>query len=171
MNGKKLDAEGLWQYALKTLARRAHSADELRRKLARRAASEQDARAAIAKIAEYGLADDRRFAENFSSSRLQNDGFGKMRILRDLRLRNVPAKIAEDAVRKTFDGIDEQDLIAQFLERKYRGKNLPELLSEPKHLASAYRRLRMAGFSSGGAVAMLKRYAAAADELSDPEPE
>jgi regulatory protein len=171
MNRKKLDFEGLWEYALSALAQRAHSAGELRQKLAGRAASQQDVRATMAKIAEYGLADDRRFAESFSASRLQNEGFGKVRILRDLRLRNVPAKIAEDAVRRTFEGVDEQELIARFLERKYRGKNLAELLSEPKHLASAYRRLRMAGFSSGGAIAALKHYTAAAEELSEVEPE
>lgn len=169
MNRKKLDSEGLWEYALKALAQRAHSEGELRQKLAGRAASQQDVQATMVKIVEYGLADDRRFAESFSASRLQNDGFGKSRILRDLRLRNVPAKIAEDAVRKAFDGVDEQGLIARFLERKYKGKNLAELLNEPKHLASVYRRLRMAGFSSGGVIAALKHYAAAAEELSEAE--
>ncbi|MGH9581814.1 MAG: regulatory protein RecX [Bryobacteraceae bacterium] len=171
MNRKKFEADGLWEYALRALAQRAHSLGELRRKLASRAASPEDVRATMEKLREYGLADDRRFAEAFSTSRLQNNGFGKLRILRDLRAKNVAAKVAEEAVRKTFDGIDEQELIERFLKRKYRGKDLRELLREPKHLNAAYRRLRMAGFSSAVAVGALRRYAEAAEELDGLEQE
>jgi SOS response regulatory protein OraA/RecX len=163
---KKLDAEALWEYALRALARRAHSAAELRRKLTQRAASPSDVAPTMAKLREYGLADDKQFSEAFAVSRLTNDGFGRQRVLRDLRAKNVPPAVAEEAVKKTFAEVDEHELIDRFLQRKYRSKNLPELLREPKHLAAAYRRLRMAGFSSAGAVAALKRYSEAAEDLS-----
>ena len=58
-------------------------------------------------------------------------------------------------------------LIQNFLERKYRGKNLGELLAEQKNLASAFRKLRLAGFSSGTSIRALKRYAAEADQLEE----
>jgi regulatory protein len=163
---KKLGIEALWEYALRVLARRAHSTAELRQKLARRAASSTDVGATLAKLRDYGLADDKRFSEAFAASRLQNEGFGRLRVLRDLRAKSVPATVAEEAVQKAFADINERELIERFLQRKYRGKNLPELLREPKHLAGAYRRLRMAGFSSAGAVAALKRYSEATEDLS-----
>jgi hypothetical protein len=42
-------------------------------------------------------------------------------------------------------------------------------LAEEKHLASAYRKLRLGGFSSGNSIRVLKRYAAEADRLEGLE--
>ena len=58
-------------------------------------------------------------------------------------------------------------MIESFLARKYRGKDLGALLSEEKHLASAFRRLRAAGFSTGNSIRVLKRFAAEADRLEE----
>jgi regulatory protein len=58
-------------------------------------------------------------------------------------------------------------MIEQYLQRKYRGHNLAELLCDEKRLASAFRRLRTAGFSAGGSIKVLKRYAAEAERLED----
>lgn len=171
MKAKKLAAEALWNYALRALSQRAHSAGEIRRKLAVRAASSSDVHATMEKLREYGLTDDRRFAEAFSASRLQNRGFGKTRILRELRGRNVAPKVAEEAVHKTFDGVDERQLAAEFLQRKYRNKNLAELFQDPKQLIAAYRKLRLGGFSATSAIDVLKQYANAAQDLEDADSE
>src|SRR5438270_9441273 len=93
-NSKKLDAEGLWDYALRTLGRRSQSSGELRTKLARRARTPQDVSATLAKLAEYGYADDVRFSESFATARLQNSSFGKFRVLRDLQAKRVPSSVA-----------------------------------------------------------------------------
>lgn len=171
MKAKKLDSDGLWNYALRALAQRAHSASELKRKLAVRAASPEDLRVTLAKLREYGLADDRQFAEAFAASRLHNRGFGKLRVLRDLRMRGVGSNVAEEAARKAFDGVDEAELIDRFLHRTYRGKKLEDLFKEPRLLAAAYRKLRVAGFSSAAAIDVLKQYSRAAEELSGLEPD
>lgn len=168
---KTLNAEELWEYALRVLATRAHSEGELRQKLARRAEAAADIRATMSRLREYGLADDRKFSETFAVGRLQNQGFGQQRVLRDLRAKRVEGQVAEQAVSQAFAGVDEQQLAAAFLERRYRGKNLPEFLAEEKNLASAYRRLRTAGFSSSSSFSVLKRYAKAAeiDEVFEEE--
>ncbi len=168
---KKLDSDALWEYALRILGQRAHSANEVKQKLSRRAASPEDVPAAMAKLREYGLADDKRFSEAFASSRLQNRGFGRFRVLRDLRSKQVGSTVAESAVEKTFAGTDERQLIEKYLERKYRGKDLSDFLREEKNLASAYRRLRTAGFSSGGSLSVLKRYAKEVPDWEAPEEE
>jgi len=167
-NNPKLDEKSLWEYALRTLSQRAHSAGEIRQKLVKRAQSVQDIDAVLAKLREYGMVDDRRFSEAFASARLQNDGFGRFRVLNDLRRKRIAPGIAETAVNTAFSGTDEPQLIEQFLKRKYRNIDLRQFLQEEKNLASAYRRLRTAGFGSGSAIAVLKRYSQRVEEFSEP---
>ncbi|MBV9611816.1 MAG: regulatory protein RecX [Acidobacteriaceae bacterium] len=165
---KKLDAEGLWEYALRLLGQRAHSASEVKQKLARRAQSTADVNGAMVKLRDYGLTDDVKFSEAFAAARLQNRGLGRFRVLRDLQSKRVARSVAETAVEKTFAGTDELQLIEQFLARKYRGKDLRAFFREEKNLAGAYRRLRLAGFSSSGTLSILKRYAGGAEAWNEP---
>jgi regulatory protein len=166
---KKLDSGSLWDYALRVLGQRAYSANELRQKLSKRSESAADVTAVMGKLREYGLTDDTKFSEAFASSRLQNRGFGRFRVLRDLRSKRVSGNIAEAAVEKTFAGTNEAELIQRFLDRKYRGKKLEEFLKEEKNLASVYRRLRTAGFSSSNSLSILKRYAHQVEDWSGLE--
>jgi regulatory protein len=122
-------------------------------------------------LKESGYLDDRRFAENYATARLENEGLGKMRVLRDLRQRRVAPALAEQVTERTYQGAEEADLIEQFLRRKYRGKQLKAFLSEEKNLASAYRRLRYAGFSSGQSIRVLKRFANQPEALDALESE
>jgi regulatory protein len=168
---KLLDREQLTNYAVRALGGRAHSAGELREKLSRRAASAEDVDVVLAKLREIGYLNDQRFAENFASARLENQGFGKMRVLRELRQRRVAPKLAEQVAEQAFQDTNETDLIEAFLKRKYRGKQLGPFLAEEKNLAAAFRRLRYAGFSSGAAIRVLKRYANRAEELEAMEEE
>ena len=168
---KKLDRDGLWEYALKLLGQRPYAMADLRRKLAGRAEGASDVPAVLAKLKEYGLVNDQKFSETFASSRLQNQGFGRFRVIRELRVKRVAPKVAEEAVNKVFAGTEEKELIEQFLARKYRGKDLAEFLREEKNLASVYRRLRTAGFTSGGSFAVLKRYARQVEEWEEGEEE
>jgi regulatory protein len=166
-----LDREKLFSVALRDLGGRAHSSGELRDKLRRRAQSEEDVDAVLAKLREAGYLNDRTFAENYASARLQNQGLGKMRVLRDLRQRRVAPKLAEQVTEKTYEKTDETHLIEEFLRRKYRGKDLSAFLSEEKNLAGAFRRLRYAGFSSGTSIRVLKRFASQPEVLDALEGE
>ena len=154
----KLDEGGLWDYALRILARKAYSAAEIRQKLILRAASISDVPAVLTKLREYGFADDEKFSEAFAQSRLRNQGFGRSRVMRDLQTKRVSPKVAEQAIEKTFAGTSEAELIDNFLARKYRSKDLTVFLKEEKNLASAYRKLRLAGFTSSASLAALKRH-------------
>jgi len=156
---KLLDREGLMNAALRALGGRALSTGELRERLRRRAEHAVDVDAVIAKLKEAGYLDDRRFAENFAASRLQNQGLGKMRVLRDLRGHRVAGNLAEQITEQTYRDTNEADLIEDFLRRKYRGKQLATFLAEEKNLAAAFRRLRYAGFSAGQSIRVLKRFA------------
>jgi len=161
----------LLNYAVRALGGRAHSTGELREKLRRRAERVEDVELVLAKLKELGYLDDRRFAESYAALRLENQGLGKMRVLRDLRQRRVAPQLAEQVTEKTYQETNETDLIEEFLKRKYRGKKLAEFLGEEKNLAAAFRRLRYAGFAAGTSIRVLKRYAQQAEELEALDPE
>ncbi|MGE5645606.1 MAG: regulatory protein RecX [Acidobacteriota bacterium] len=156
---QRLEREALFEYALRSLGARAQSMGELRQKLERRAASPDDVPQVLARLKEYGYLDDRRYAEAIAASRLENQGLGRARVIQDLRKRRIAPALAEKAVADAYRETDETGLIEAYLRRKYRNVAFDEFLAEPKNLAAAYRRLRVAGFSSANSVKVLKRFA------------
>ena len=160
-----LDRDQLLNVALRALGARAHSTGELREKLRRRARNEADVDAVLAKVKEAGYLNDRRFAESYAATRLEDQGLGKMRVLRDLRQKRVAPELARQVTEKTYAETNEADLIEEFLRRKYRGKQLGQFLSEQKNLAAAFRRLRYAGFSAGQSIRVLKHFSNQAEAL------
>jgi len=164
-----LDATELWNYALKILGMRALSTGEVRQKLTRKAANPEDVGSTISRLRDSGYLNDTNFAESYARARREGQGFGKMRVLRDLRQRRVAPGVASKAVEGAFADANETEMIENFLARKYRTVDLGAFLQEDRNLRAAYRRLRYAGFSSGASIRVLKRYAAQADELERDE--
>jgi regulatory protein len=166
---KPLDLNGLMEFSARSLAARAQTVSELRQKLQRRAARAEDVDEILARLKGMGYLNDEKFAESFAGFRRDNEGFGKTRVEHDLLARRVAPALARKAAESAYKHADETALIENFLSRKYRGKNLGTLLAEQKHLASAYRKLRLAGFSPGNSIRVLKRYAAEAERLEELE--
>ena len=156
---KKLAPQELFEFAVRSLARRAQSTAELRAKLRERAADAADIDPAVLRLREYGYLDDKRFAEQFATSRLENQRFGRARTLNDLRGRRVIGPIVEAAVENAYKDTDEVALVEDYVRRKYRSASREHLFEEDKDLASAYRRLLRAGFRSAVVIAVLKRFA------------
>jgi len=161
-------AEDLYQIAVRALARRARSSGEIRTLLARRKAAKADIEAVIHRLKQNGYLDDARFARAFVSSRIENRLEGKMRVRRELAARRVKPELADEAVRRGFEGMDEAALLRQYLQRKLR---VSKPLSKPSAVQSLFRRLLRAGFRSDTIVGELKRLlrgplskAAASDE-------
>ncbi len=165
-----MDAAGLWEFALKTLGARAHSSGELRQKLSQRAEHAGDVDATLARLKEYRYLDDRRFAESFAAARLENQGLGKRRVVRDLRQRRVAPAVAEASAGKAYQDVDETALIEEYIRRKYRAAARDKLFQDEKDLASAYRRLLRAGFNIGNIIRTLKRFAANPELLDGFDP-
>ncbi len=166
-----LDIGGLLAYSARVLTARAQTTSEMRQKLTRRAAQRSDVDEVIRRLKENGYLNDQRFAESFANWRRDNEGYGKTRVVRDLMARRVAPELAKKATETAYSGADETAMIERFLQRKFRGKNLGTLLQEEKHLASAFRRLRTAGFSAGGSIKVLKRYASEAARLEEIDEE
>ncbi len=165
-----LDADALWAYALKALGGRAHSTGELREKLRRRAERVGDVDDVLARLKQDGYLDDHRFAESFASARLANDRFGRTRVIQDLRERRVAPALAEKTVREVYQDVDEQNLIEDWIRRKYRMAPREGLFETEKDMAQAYRRLLRAGFRTGEILRTLKKFSKNPDLLDGFEP-
>ena len=167
---RRLDAGSLWDYALKSLAGRAHSTGELREKLRRRAEKIEDVDAVLARLKDSGYLDDQRYAEGFAAGRLTGEKFGRTRVIRDLRQRRVAPALAEQTVEKVYRDVDEESLIEDWIRRKYRTANREGLFAGEKDLAAAYRKLVRAGFRTGEILKTLRRFAKNPDLLDGFEP-
>lgn len=149
-----LDADSLYQVAIKALARRARSSAEIRALLARRKGGKADIEAVIHRLKENGYLDDVRFARAFVASRIENRLEGKVRVRRELAARRVKPELADEAVRRGYEAVDEAQLLRKYLQRKLR---VSKPLNKPSAVQSLYRRLLRAGFRSDTIVGELKR--------------
>ena len=153
----RLDPDALFEYAVRALASRAHTTAELKRKLRAKALLAADVDKTVARLKDYGYLDDRKLAESYAGARLEREGFGKARVLRDLKARSVAPAVAERAVAKAYDGVQEEELVEAYLNRKILRSRPGAALKDQRELASAYRKLARAGFGTGVILRVLKR--------------
>lgn len=166
---RKLGKDELRDYAAAQLAARALSSAELRAKLRKKAAREEDVEALLNSLKEYGAVDDRKFAGHYAEARANAGQYGKQRVLADLLGKRVSSQTAREAVEGAFSAVDEPEAVERWLARKYRNQNLKELLQQRPRFASVYRRLRTAGFSSGAVLKVLNRISGGTAEWEAPE--
>ena len=153
---------------MKCLGVRAYSTGDLKSKLHVRAANPPDVDATIDRLKDIGYLNDRRFAENFALARVENEGFGRMRVLSDLRARRVAGTLAEQAVEQALGGKSEAESIDSYIERRMPSIAAGGRIEDERKLANAYRRLRRAGFTSGPILTALKGLAARPELLEEP---
>jgi regulatory protein len=165
---QKLAQEELFEYAVRYLAARACSAGELREKLRHKAGQLSDIDTAMARLRDIGYLNDERFAESLANWKVENDGFGRARVLNDLRARRVAPRIAEQAARQALEGRNEAEMVDAYIVRRLPALAAGGKIEDQRKLAAAWRRLRRAGFSSGASLAALKRLAARPDEMEEP---
>ncbi len=143
---RQLDTgSSLHDAAIRALMRRAYSVHEMKQHLGRRTDNDELVKLVIELLKREGHLDDTRYAKQFARQRTQIRRQGKFRIARDLRARGVPDRHIEAALAESAKDTDESAVVRQRLERKlrsFRGE-----ITENK-IASLYRSLLRAGFSS-----------------------
>ena len=141
---RKLDSEGeLYEVAVRALMRRAHSVNEMKKLLTRRADDELLVKVVLARLRENGQLDDARYAKQFVRQRTEIRRQGKFRIIRDLRARGVPDEHVNAAIAESAEQTDEAALVRQRIERKlklFRGE------VDDRKIASLFRSLLRLGF-------------------------
>jgi regulatory protein len=93
-------------YALKTLERRLHSREELRRKLAKREYTAQVIENVLNDLQRLGYVDDARFAKTKAMSAAQYKQHGHRRARVELMKAGVPDAVARKAIEDVYDPHD-----------------------------------------------------------------
>lgn len=126
-----------WQVALKQLANRARSADEIRRALARRGYDRDEVEAVLARLTASRYLDDADFARTWVTTRARRSLMGPARLARELRAKGIADNDITAALRSLADEWDAREAARKAVRRK-----LPSLQGLPPAVA----RRRLAAF-------------------------
>ncbi len=133
------------QRAVKLLAAKPRSVEELRERLLEKGwADEAAVDYALEKLKEYGYLDDERFAFGFASYRVKQKPVGRQRLARDLQTKKISKETADAALELVYQETPEEELIAQAIDKRVRLRGRPTTRQETKSL---YDHLLRLGFS------------------------
>jgi regulatory protein len=151
---------GLFDYAVKTLARRMRTVRDLRRLMKTRAeegeAGERAMDAVILRLKELNYLSDTRFAEDYTRVRKEHEKFGKRRVQQELMMKGVGKELVASTLETAYEDVDEVALARQYIARK-RIKQ-PSGAEAQKETVRVMNRLMRAGFSSNAIFKVLKAW-------------
>jgi len=169
---KKVDSEEeLYQYAVGALGRRMRSVAELKRLLRPRVDAETEygktlVELVIRRLKDQGYLNDSKYAAAFSTFRRDNEKFGRMRVITDLKAKGVHGEVIEKAITDAYGEVNDEQLAREYLRRKRLEKP-----KDQKQAAKMFRQLVRAGFGSKTIFKILKRWDVEEEFLSALENE
>jgi regulatory protein len=107
----------------------------------------------IRRLKDQGYLNDSQYAASFTSLRKDNQKFGRMRIVTDLKIKGVHGDVIEKAVDAAFDGVNEEKHAREYLRKKRMKKP-----KDQKEAARIFRQLARAGFGTRTIFAVLKKW-------------
>jgi len=151
---------GLFDYAVRALARRMRTVRDLRRLMKTRAEEGEDGEramdAVIVRLKELNYLSDTRFAEDYTRVRKENEKFGRRRVQQDLMQKGVGKELVASTLETAYENVDEVVLARQYIARK-RMKQ-PSGENAQKETVRAMNRLMRAGFSSNAIFKVLRAW-------------
>jgi len=123
-----------FQRAVKLLAAKPRSIEELRERLAERCSSKTVVETVIARLREYGYLDDERYALSYAASKVRQQPIGRRRLELSLAKKKVDRTIADEALDQVFAETPEEDLLDRALEKRIRLRGRPKTRAEAKSL-------------------------------------
>jgi regulatory protein len=148
----------LYEYAVGALARRMRSVAELKRLLRNKVEADTElgqtlVELIIRRLKDQGYLNDSQYAAAYSSYRRDNEKFGRMRVITDLKAKGVHGDVIEKAVSSVYDEVNEEKQARAYLSRKRLQKPKNE-----KEVARIFRNLVRAGFGSKTIFKILKKW-------------
>jgi len=156
---RKLYTEAeLYEYAVGALARRMRTVAELKRLLRQKVEAETEfgktlVELIIRKLKDQGYLNDAKYAAAYSSFRRDNEKFGRMRVITDLKAKGVHGDVIDTAVTPAFDEVNEEKQARAYLQRKRLVKP-----KDQKQAARIFRNLMRAGFRAKTIFTILKNW-------------
>jgi regulatory protein len=164
--------EELYEYAVGALARRMRTVAELKRLLRARvedADSEHGktlVELIIRRLKDRGYLNDSQYAAYFSSLRRDNQKFGRMRVVTDLKAKGMHGDVIDKAVDAAYEGVSEEKQAREYLRRKRLVKP-----KDQKEAARIFRQLARGGFGSKTIFSILKKWDVDEETLTELESE
>ncbi len=171
---RKLFTEAeLYDYAIGALGRRMRSVAELKRLLRNRVEADTEigktlVELIVVRLKDQGYLNDAKYATAFSSYRRDNEKFGRMRVVNDLKAKGVHGDVIEKAVSSVYDDVKEENLARAYLRRKRLQKPKDR---DQKQTARIFRNLMRAGFGSKTIFTILKKWDVDEETITELENE
>jgi len=140
--------------ALKMLARRELSEQQVRQRLARKAHDPQDIDDAVERLRSERALDDARVAEAIARTEVAVRKRGKLRVQMQIERAGIARTTARRAVDETFEGIDDAALLEASLAKRLRGR---DTIEDDREFERLYRSLTSQGFESDRVLQVLNR--------------
>jgi len=168
---KDYDEATLYEYAIGALRRKMRTVAELKRLMRERVKHQEEigqllVEVVIAKLKEQKYLNDTNYAESYSRFRKENEKFGRMRVVQDLKAKGVHGDIIEKTVGAAYQDVNEEPLAREYLQRKRIQKP-----SDQKQAAKVFRTLVRAGFPSRVIFRILKMWEVDDETISALESE
>jgi len=154
---KTYDEEALYEYAIGALGRQMRTVAEIKRLMRRRVGDQPHGEllveVVVARLKQHQYLNDTSYAESYARFRKENEKFGRMRVVQDLKAKGVHGDIIAGAVDAAYGEVNEEHLAREFLKRKRVAKPVGQ-----KPAARAFRMLVRAGFRTGVILRILKKW-------------
>ena len=136
--------EGLFQWALKALGRRALPTKEIERELLARAKDSAEVEEVIHRLSVCGYLDDRKFVESFVVKQLRRGFYSRSKLRRELMDRDLPSQLVNEVLEEHLPQEAEQYQLSCSLNRKLRTWTGPV---DEKRIVRLYNYLLGQGFN------------------------
>jgi regulatory protein len=164
--------EELYEYAVGALARRMRTVAELKRLLRARVENAESeygktlVELIIRRLKDRGYLNDSQYAAYFSSLRRDNQKFGRMRVVTDLKAKGMHSEVIDKAVDVAYEGVSEEKQAREYLRRKRMVKP-----KDQKEAARIFRQLARGGFGPKTIFTILKKWDVDEETLTELESE
>ena len=162
----------LYEYAVGALARRMRTVAELKRLLRVRVEDAESeygktlVELIIRRLKDRGYLNDSQYAAYFSSLRRDNQKFGRLRVVTDLKAKGMHSDVIDKAVDAAFDGVSEEKQAREYLRKKRLVKPKTQ-----KDAARVFRQLARGGFGTKTIFSILKKWDVDEETLTELESE
>lgn len=127
--------ERTMQRAVKLLAAKSRSVEELRERLLEKQwTNEEIVEGVLVRLREYGYLDDEKFAFGYASYKVRQKPVGRQRLQRALSLKKIDKETADEALNLVFEETPEDVLIERAIEKRVRLRGRPATRAETKSL-------------------------------------
>jgi len=154
---KIYDEAMLYEYAIGALGRKMRTVAELKRLMRARVKTQYDGELLVevvtAKLKEQKYLNDTNYAESYLRFRKENEKFGRLRVVQDLKAKGIHGDIIDKTVGAAYQDVNEEQLAREFLQRKRIRKPASQ-----RDAAKVFRTLMRAGFPTRVIFRILKMW-------------